>query len=241
MSVNAPAATRAPTTEATLRRLFLTLFLRGRSARGLKLAGAPTTVGRKLAAVLALYAFFGLFALVLAGQSVLVLSTYLHAMTFVFVGMFVATSTGEVLFNKEEGDILLHRPIAPRALLAAKVGVLVRVSLWLAVAFNLAGLYVGARSASRGWWFVAAHALSTTLEALFCVASVVMVYQLCLRWFGRERLDGLMTVMQIVVSISFVLGGQIVPRLMTSEQGRMMLNLDHWWIGLVPPSWFAAD
>ena len=51
------------------------------------------------------------------GQPVFGLSLYLHAMTLVFLGMFVASSAGEVLFNKEEGDILLHRPITARALL----------------------------------------------------------------------------------------------------------------------------
>ena len=64
-------------------------------------------------------------------------------MTFVFLGMFVAASAGEVLFNKEEADILLHRPVTARALLWAKIGVLVQVSLWLAAAFNLGGLFAG--------------------------------------------------------------------------------------------------
>ena len=48
------------------------------------------------------------------------LSLYLHGMTFVFLGMFIAASAGEVLFNKEEGDILLHRPITSKALLWAQ-------------------------------------------------------------------------------------------------------------------------
>src|SRR5258706_4762606 len=114
-------------------------------------------------------------------------------MTLVFLGMFVASSAGEVLFNKEESDILLHRPVTPKALLWAKIGVLVQISLWLAGAFNFAGFFVGAAISERGWLFPVAHALSTTLEALLCTGSVVLTYQLCLRWFGRERLEGLMT------------------------------------------------
>ena len=76
-------------------------------------------------------------------QSVFALAVYLHAMTFVFLGMFVAASAGEVLFNGQEADILLHRPISPRALLWAKVRVLLEVSLWLAGAFNLMGFSSG--------------------------------------------------------------------------------------------------
>ena len=73
--------------------------------------------------------------------------------------------TGELLFNKEEADILLHRPVTPSALLWAKIGVLLRVSLWLAGAFNLASFvdsqltkfgvdstrYSGKRSSTPGY------------------------------------------------------------------------------------------
>ena len=137
-----PPPTPAPGPEQTLRKLFLTLFLRGRGARGLTKSAAPKSVGTKLAFTLLFYALFGLVALMFLRQPVFALSVYLHAMTLMFLGMFVASSAGEVLFNKEEADILMHRPVTPRALLWAKIGVLVQVSLWLAGAFNLAGFLV---------------------------------------------------------------------------------------------------
>lgn len=163
--------------ERTLRRLFLTLFLRGRSSRGLQKDSAPKSVGSKLALTLVFYALFGLFALFFHGQPVFALSVYLHGMTFVFLGMFIAASAGEVLFNKEEADILLHRPVTPSALLRAKVGVLVEVSLWLAGAFNLGGFIVGVTARDGGWSFPFVHAASTSLEALFATGCVVLTYR----------------------------------------------------------------
>ena len=232
---------RKPTTpERTLRRLFLTLFLRGRGARGLTKANAPTTVGRKLLLTLLFYTVIGIAAVALEGQSVFALAVYLHAMTLVLVGMFVATSAGEVLFNKEEADILLHRPIAPRALLWAKIGMLVQVSLWLAGAFNLVGLLVGLSAKDGSWLFPFVHLFSTSLEALFCSATVVMIYQLCLRWFGREKLDSLMTATQTLVSVAIVVLAQLGPRLMTRIEGTALVTVDRWWIVLLPPSWFAG-
>ena len=149
--MNAPSDTPPPLQAAgpalspgrTLRRLFLTLFLRGRSSRGLRKESAPKSVGSKLALALVFYALFGMFALFFLQQPVFALSVYLHAMTLVFLGMFVAASAGEVLFNKDEADILMHRPVTSRALLWAKIGVLTEVSLWLAGAFNLTGFFVG--------------------------------------------------------------------------------------------------
>jgi hypothetical protein len=224
-----------------LRRLFLTLFLRGRGARGLTKDAAPKSVGRKLGLTLLFYAFFGGMAFLFRGQSVFLLSAYLQAMTFVFLGMFVASSAGEILFNSEEADILLHRPVTSRALLWAKVWVLVEVSLWLAGAFNLVGFFVGMQATDGGWAFPLAHAISTAMLALFTTGCVVLVYQLCLRWFGRERLEGMMVACQIVTVMAAMLGGQILPRLVIRSDGSL-LGVDEatWWIRLLPPAWFAG-
>ncbi len=236
--VLARAGAAVPSTRRTLRRLFLTLFLRGRGARGLRKESAPKSVGSKLGLTLLLYALAGLLALICLRQPVFSLSLYLHGMTLVFLGMFVAASAGEVLFNKEEGDILMHRPVTARELLWAKIGVLVEVSLWLAGAFNLVGFIIG--FVNGGWLFPIVHAFSTALEALFCTGCVVMVYQLCLRWFGRERLDGLMTTAQVFVSIAAVLAGQIVPRVLVRFGPLASLGPDTWWVALLPPAWFAG-
>jgi len=233
-----PAAARSP--ERTLRRLFLMLFLRGRSSRGLQKETAPKSVGSKLALTLVFYALFGLFALFFHGQPVFALSVYLHGMTFVFLGMFIAASAGEVLFNKEEADILLHRPVTPSALLRAKVGVLVEVSLWLAGAFNFTGFIVGVGARDGGWSFPFVHAASTGLEALFATGCVVLTYQVCLRWFGRERLDGLMTTTQVFVAIAAVLAGQLMPRMMGGFGDKMTVGVKSWWVALLPPAWFAG-
>src|SRR5690349_4670559 len=119
-----PIINPAPLPERTLRRLFLTLFLRGRSSRRLQLNKAPKSLARKLTLTLVAYSLFGLFGLFFIGQPVFGLAVYLHSMTFVFLGMFVASSAGEILFNKEEADILLHRPVTARDLLWSKIRVL---------------------------------------------------------------------------------------------------------------------
>jgi hypothetical protein len=225
--------------EQALRRLFLTLFLRGRGARGLNKQSAPKSVGQKLVLSLLVYGLFGCVALTFMHQPVFALAVYLHALTFVFLGMFIASSAGEMLFNKEEADILLHRPITPRAMLWAKIRVLVEVSLWLAAALNLAGLLVGLTTGG-GWLFFLIHIGSLVLEAVFCASCVVLLYQLCLRWFGRERLEGLMTMSQVVVSIALVLSGQILPRIMFRAGAVLKLNEPTWWTLLLPPAWFAG-
>jgi len=231
-----PPRTERP--EQALRRLFLTVFLRGRSARGLTRRNVPTSVPGKLAMTLVFYALFGLFCLFWRRQSVLVFSTCLHAMTFVFLGTFVAASAGELLFNKQEGDILLHRPVTPRALLWAKIAMLVQVSLWIAGAFNLIGLFVGIGVDGSSFRYPFAHVISTALVAVLCTSSVVLVYELCLRWFGRERLDSLITFSQVLLAITAMLIGQ-APRFLMRFDG-VAVDLNAWWVVLLPPAWFAG-
>jgi len=229
---------QTPNQAKVLRQLFLTLFLRGRGARGLNKKAAPRTIASKLSLTLIFYALIGGMALMFLRQPVFALSVYLHAMTFAFLGMFIAASAGEILFNKEEGDILMHRPVSPKVMLWAKIRVLVEVSLWLGVAFNLIGLLVG--FFSGGWRFPIVHLFSTTLSALFCTGCVVLVYQLCLRWFGIERLEGLMTAAQVVVSVGAVLAGQVLPRLVMYFDTVLKVDESSWWIYLLPPAWFAG-
>lgn len=230
-----------PPLPQTLRKLFLTLFLRGRSSRGLQRGKGPQSIASKLWLSLLFYTLFGAMALMLLGQPVFTMAVYLHCMTFVFLGMFVAASAGEVLFNKEEADILMHRPITPGALLWAKIRVLTEVSLWLAMAFNLAGFFAGLGSRNGGWLFPPIHFVSVVLSALFCTSCVVLVYQLCLRFFGRERLENLMTMAQVFVAIASVMAGQFLPHIMPRVgKGSLELDAGAWWLAVLPPVWFAG-
>ncbi len=226
--------------QQTLRRLFLMLFLRGHSSRGLQLKKVPGSIGQKLAISLTMYVLFGCVAFAFVRLPIFTLAVYLHATTFAFLGMFLASSMGEVLFNKEEADILLHRPISPGILLRAKIRVLFEVSLWMAGAFNLAGFVAGFMAAGGGWRFVLAHIFSIGLEAAFCAGCVVTAYQLCLRWCGRERLEGLITTAQVMLSIGAVLASQILPQLLMRDHTMIAIDAQSWCVVLFPPAWFAS-
>lgn len=229
--------TRAtPSAQArVLRRLFLTIMLRGRRQK----QGKPSRLGPWLTLTLPL----GLFALVslLAftfPRAPFIFAGLLHSLAFLMVGMNLATTGGQLLFNPEEAEVLLHRPIEPRSLLAAKLQTIAFVSLAMAVAINLAGLVVGVLDLPAGWRFLPAHLASLALQVLFTTGSIVLAYNLCLRWFGRERLENLMTAVQVVLAVGIMAAGQLVPPLMRG------LNLAQLhvpaWLFIFPPVWFAA-
>jgi hypothetical protein len=219
-----------------LRRLFLTIMLRGRRQRH---GGKPSRLGPWLALGLSL-GFFSLVSLVALAfpHTPFIFAGLLHSLAFLMVGMNLATTGGQLLFNPEEAEVLLHRPIEPRSLLSAKLQTVGCFSLAMAVAINLAGLIVGAVDTAAGWRFLPAHVVSLALEVLFTCGFIVLAYNLCLRWLGRERLDNFMTAVQVVLAVGIMAGGQIVPRVLGG------LDFAHLqvpqWMLVFPPVWFAA-
>src|SRR5579862_7499124 len=112
--------------EAVLRRLFWTLFFRGRSlSRRRGREGNLNQLRGGMWAMLALYVMMGLFICQLAfAADTITFALILHGLTLFMVVFQMVTIAGSVLFNKEEAEILLHRPVMPRELLRAKITVL---------------------------------------------------------------------------------------------------------------------
>ncbi len=224
-----------------LGRLYLTLFLRGSNSRQVDLSKAPTSTARKLALTLLIYTFFGGGAIFLLRLPLFYLSIYLHASTFTIVGLFVAVSAGSQLFNPDDADILLHRPIRPQILLRAKIRTLVSVALWLSTAINILTMVAVLLVKDRGLPFVVVHTASLFLETIFCTATIVLLYQVCLRWMGRERLDNWMTFTQTLLTFATIASSQLLPQLIIRGNTQVPVTpVIHWWMVLLPPAWFAG-
>jgi len=222
-------------TTEILRKLYLKLFLRGRRP-GIGGRKMPTSVARKLAGTLVLYALVGIQSAFHAIGGVFPLSLQLHNITMLFTVLFVSGMSGSILFDEKEGDILLHRPLKPEQLLRAKIRTMIEIAMWLAAALNLGGLVSGTLI---NWRFLPAHLLSTGMSVLFCTSAVVLAYQICLRFFDREKIDNIMTTSQVLVAALAFLVIVMVPRLMKAG-GSIQLEGLHTGFYLLPSAWFAG-
>ncbi|HEY1051911.1 MAG TPA: hypothetical protein VGE39_19200, partial [Prosthecobacter sp.] len=225
------SAAAVPPPAKVLRALFWKLLFRGRAAQQ---AGAQKTrrqIG--LAATLGLYALVGILPAMLArGVDSFIFASALHGFTFMFASLTLASNAGTMLFMKEEAEILLHRPVTPQQMLRAKCSVLAGFALLLALALNLAGFVTGLGSRGATWRFIPAHILSTGLLMLFSAACIVLVYNACLKWFGRERLDNMLATVQSLLAVTMVLGGQIVPRMLGMDALRQIDQVSGWLLAL---------
>ena len=237
-AAESPPARRSPSPAQVLRSLFWKLLFRGRAAQQ---AGAQKTRRQMgLGLTLLIYALVGLMpALFAKNADLFVFACTLHGCTLMFASLTLASSAGTMLFMKEEAEILLHRPVTPQQMLRAKCAVLAGFALMLALALNLAGFVAGLGCKGATWRFIPAHLFSTALLMLFSASSIVLVYNACLKWFGRERLDNLLTTLQSLLTIVMVMGGQIMPRVMQLDAFKHFDHVSGWMLAL-PPLWFGA-
>jgi hypothetical protein len=221
-----------------LLRCYFRLSTRGRVAQAMGRGGKP----RGLIFLVGMYMFVGLMNGVMLLSIRLDLFTYtvmLHAMTFFVVGMALTAESGDILFNVNESDVLVHRPIHPRTLLLAKSLNLIAFSLILAGALNLFPMFFGLTASGARPWFPVVHLISTTLLCIFCAAVVVCTYGLVIRFLDREKFDNFAAWSQVGMSIVFIGGYQVVPRLLQRFEQLTLVPYARYFLPF-PPAWFAA-
>ena len=230
--------THLPTREQVLRALFWKLLFRGRAAHE---AGAHR-LRKQISMGLTLCLYGAVGAVPAIGAFFLppfAFASSLHVMTLLFASLTLASNMGTMLFVREEAEILLHRPVRAEELLRAKCFVLVSFALLLALALNAGGLVTSFWNQGNAWWFPVAHCVTTLLLMLFSAASIVLVYNVVLRWWGRERFENLLTFVQVMVTVVMVVGAQIVPRVLDTTALQQLASTSVWAL-LLPPLWFAA-
>jgi ABC-2 type transport system permease protein len=228
----------APSPAKVLRSLFWKLLFRGRAAQQAGSNKTKRQIG--LGFTMLIYAGVGILPAMFAKNAdTFVFASALHGFTFMFASLTLASSAGTMLFMKEEAEILLHRPVTPQQMLRAKCAVLAGFALMLALALNLAGFVTGLDCKGATWRFIPAHLFSTTLLMLFSAASIVLVYNVCLKWFGRERFDNLLASVQSLLTIVMILSGQIMPHMLKLDTFKHLENVSGWLL-VLPPMWFGA-
>lgn len=214
------------------------LSTRGRVARAMGRGGKP----RSLIFVIVMYLVMGLFTGMIAFSPLIDLFTYtliVHGMTFFIVGMAVTSESGDILFNANESDVLVHRPIHPRTLLLAKMINLIGFTLILATALNLFPTMFGLAIAGTRPWYPLVHLMSMVVLCIFCAAAVVCAYGLVIRFLDREKFDNFAAWSQVAMSILFIGGYQVVPRLLQRFEGFSLKPYARYLFAL-PPAWFAG-
>ena len=196
---------------------------------------------RGLIFLVVIYAIMGGFTGMIAflDVDVFTYAIVLGSMTMFLAGMTMVAESSQLLFNTQEHDILGHRPVGPRTLLLARSLSLFGLTLLLTLSLNLLPMFFGLWASGARPWFPLGHLIAISLLSFFCAGAVVFVYVALTRLVGRERFDNIASWFQLGVSVTFILGSQIIPRMISHASG-FHIAPELPWLMILPPAWFAA-
>jgi ABC-2 type transport system permease protein len=203
--------------------------------------GEYVTSNWGLILTLGIYSFLGLTAgsLVFAGVDVLLFSVIVLSFTLFIVALALSAESGNVILNESEADILGHLPIGSKTLFIAKVMNLLAFTLALATAANLFPTFFGVWAGGSNVFFIPGHILSATMVSLFATALIVVSYGVLMRLVSKDRFDNIVAYSQAVLTMMFMLGPQLIPRLMDRNHLKLVAGFQRYFL-LYPPAWFSG-
>jgi ABC-2 type transport system permease protein len=142
-----------------------------------------------------------------------------------------------VLLDLRDKGILLTKPVDRRTINAAKTIHICIYLLFLTGALTAVPLVVG--TIEHGVLFLILTVLELFLLDLFIVVLTALIYFYILRFFDGEKLKDIINYVQIGLSISIIIGYQILARSFSLIELDIVFNAS-WWQFFIPPIWFGA-
>ncbi|WP_347548249.1 hypothetical protein ABFG93_11890 [Pseudalkalibacillus hwajinpoensis] len=142
-----------------------------------------------------------------------------------------------VLLDVRDQTVIGTRPVDSRTISAARA---MHITIYL---FFLTGAIVSvpliAGTVRHGIMFGLLFIVTVFFSDLFIVAITALLYYVILKFFGGERLRDIINYVQIGLSITIVIGYQVLARAF-EFQGLETSFSTAWWSLLLPPVWFGA-
>ena len=192
----------------------------------------------QLLMTLIVYSIMGLFIgiLVLTLKEIVMTMTIIHSYILFMMAMTLITDFSSVLLDTTDNQIILPRPVNSKTFFVARlVHILVyllQFTIALAV-FPIIFIFIG-----YGILVGLASLLTILLTVMFAVFITYLLYGLILRVSSEEKIKDIISGFQIVMTIIFAVGFQVVPRLIDMDNLKVTMPI-HWYTYLLPPMWMA--
>ncbi|MEK3888759.1 hypothetical protein [Bacillus sp. FSL K6-3431] len=201
--------------------------------------GSKKKEGNHFLKSLGLYAFYGLILI----PFILMGNNYIFQMSLVFgMVMFILMTSmisdfSSVLLDVRDKNILNSKPISRRTIGAAKFFHIVIYMSLLTGAFAAIPLVVSLFS--KGILFSLLFLFELVLISLFTVVLTALIYLFILRFFNGERLKDIINYVQIILSISILIGYQVLARSFEFVDLDFTYSFS-WWNVFIPAFWYGA-
>ncbi|MCU4154385.1 hypothetical protein J1N10_00225 [Carboxylicivirga sp. A043] len=186
-----------------------------------------------------IYAFLGaiiIVSLYRISDLMLQLSVF-FAFLIVFEGTILLTEFTAVLFDDNENQILLPRPVTSRTLLLVRLAHITVYMSNIALALSLPfAIYL---AISHGLLSVV-FLVAVILCAWFTLILAVGFYMGLARFISAERFKDVLNYFQIALAVVIMASYQLVPHYMENANVETLMFKPVWWAYLLPSVWFAG-
>ncbi|QHS23688.1 hypothetical protein GWK91_12320 [Virgibacillus sp. MSP4-1] len=188
---------------------------------------------------LGLYAFYGLFLIpfIVMGHQYLFQMSLLFGLMMFIVMTSMISDFSTVLLDVRDRTILSTRPVNRKTISTAKA---LHIIIYLFfMTFAMVGIPLIVSLFTKGILFAFLLLLAVVLVDIFVVVMTSFLYFFVLRFFDGEKLKDIINYVQIGLSISLIVGYQILIRAFEFVDLEVSFSPD-WWHIFFPPIWFAA-
>jgi hypothetical protein len=178
--------------------------------------------------------FFGVIILVV--PNILFSMVSFHAYLIVILSMILITDFSTVLLDTTDNVVILPRPVNSRTLFMAR---LVHIVIYLLQFYIALALIPGICTFIAYGWVVGLMFIVTSLcSVLLAVSLTYFMYLLFLTYSSEEKLKDMITYVQIAMGIIFMVGYQVVPRMI--DFSNVMADIQFRWVFyLIPFFWMG--
>lgn len=184
------------------------------------------------------YALLGAFVgfMVVAIPSLIMSMTFLHSYLIFMMAMTLITDFSSVLLDTTDNQVILPRPVSSKTLFMARLLHILIYLLQFTIALSIGPLIgiIYTYGLLTGFVFL----FTALLSILLAVFLTYFLYLAMLRFANEQKIKDIITGFQIVMTILFAVGFQILPRMIDFAALSDNFNFN-WYYYLLPPFWMA--
>jgi ABC-2 type transport system permease protein len=188
---------------------------------------------------LIVYCLMGLMVatIVIGVDDIIISMTIIHSYVLFMMAMTLVTDFSSVLLDTTDNQILLPRPVSSKTFFVARLVHILVYLLQFTIAVALFPIIF--TFIAHGFFVGIVSIFTVLLTVLFSVFLTYLLYGLILKFSSEQKLKNIISGFQIVITIVFAVGFQIIPRLFNVDKMAHFTMPIHWYTYFLPPLWMA--
>lgn len=216
------------------------LMDRRRVRVNMKQQNAKKEPSNQMLMTMIVYGFMGLFIgfIVIGMPNIIMSMAIVHSYILFMMAMTLITDFSTVLLDTTDNQIILPRPVASKTFFIARLIHILVYLLQFTIALSLIPLVC--TFIAYGFFVGVACIATIFLTVMFSVFITYLLYGLILKVSSEEKIKDIISWFQIIMTIVFAAGFQILPRLINFDAiEKKFTMVTSWYHYLLPPMWMA--